>query len=253
MTKENFFLSKSKYLAGLQCPKLLWTYYNAKENISSTDVQTQALFDQGHKVTELSHALFPGGVAVEGSYDDYEGLVETTRALLLLKKPLYEAAFKFKRTFSRADILKPNKDGSWDLYEVKSSTSAKEIYHADVAFQKYCYEGAGIKIRKAYLVYINNQYIKNGPIDPEGLFIKEEVTEAVELLVGNVEGQVDRMIDIINQKECPDIKIGTQCDDPYECPLKIVCWNFLPKESVFILNRIHKKKAFELIDSGSSY
>ena len=45
MTKADFFLSKSKYLSGLQCPKLL--------------TQTQAIFDQGHKVTELAHAVLP--------------------------------------------------------------------------------------------------------------------------------------------------------------------------------------------------
>jgi len=190
---------------------------------------------------------------VQGAPDDFEGIIEETRSLLSLKKPLYEAAFKFKRSFARPDILTPNKDGSWDLYEVKSSTSVKEINYADAAFQKYCYEGAGITIRKVYLVYINNEYVKNGPIDPKALFIQEEITEQVESLVGNVENQINRMIDIIKQKECPDIKIGAQCDDPYECPLKIVCWDFLPKESVFILNRIRKNKAFELIDSGITH
>ena len=51
-----------------------------------------------------------------------------------------------------------------------------------------------------YVVYINNQYIKNGPIDPEGLFIKEEITEAVESLVGSIERQIERMVDIIKHK-----------------------------------------------------
>ncbi len=250
MTKRDFFLSKSKYLAGLQCPKLLWTFYNAKETVPPTDTATQAIFDQGHKVTKLAHELFPGGVEPKGEPNDYDGLIRETHSLLALKKPLYEAAFKSNRTFARPDILKPNKDGSWDLYEVKSSTSVKESYYADCAFQKYCYEGAGLKIRKVYLVYINNEYTKDGPIDPKELFMIEDITETVEPLVGNVEGQVEQMIDIINQKECPDIKIGTHCDDPNPCPLKVVCWNFLPAESVFILNRIHKKKAFELIDSG---
>ncbi len=93
MTKNDFFLSKSKYLAGLQCPKLLWTYYNAKETVPPTEAATQAIFDQGHKVTELSHALFPGGVEVQGAPDDFEGVIKETQALLSLRKPLYEVAF----------------------------------------------------------------------------------------------------------------------------------------------------------------
>ena len=52
-------LSKSKYLAGLQCPKLLWTYYNAKDRIPEVDDQTQALFDQGadHESVQMHGVL----------------------------------------------------------------------------------------------------------------------------------------------------------------------------------------------------
>ena len=42
------FLSKSKYLIGLQCLKLLWYNYNAKDKLPPTDAETQAIFDQGH-------------------------------------------------------------------------------------------------------------------------------------------------------------------------------------------------------------
>jgi len=41
------FVSKSKYLSGLQCLKLLWHYYNAKDELPETDAATQAIFDQG--------------------------------------------------------------------------------------------------------------------------------------------------------------------------------------------------------------
>ncbi|OIO39342.1 MAG: hypothetical protein AUJ71_00845 [Candidatus Omnitrophica bacterium CG1_02_49_16] len=250
MPKDDFFLSKSKYLAGLQCPKLLWTHVYAKEKIPPVDPETQALFDQGHRVTEAARLLFPGGTVVEGEPYDYADLIKTTQALLSQRKPLYEAAFKYQRSFARADILKPNEDGSWDIFEVKSTTGVKEIHTADAAFQKYCYEGAGLKIRKVYLVYINNRYVKDGPIKPAELFIQEEITEQAKRLAQNVKNQLDGMIKILEQKKCPDIKIGLQCGDPYECPVKNGCWDFLPKESVFILNRIHKKKAFELVESG---
>lgn len=44
------YLSKSKFLWGLQCPKLLWHAYNAKDKIPQPDAQTQAVFEQGHEV-----------------------------------------------------------------------------------------------------------------------------------------------------------------------------------------------------------
>ena len=251
MTKADYFLSKSKYLAGLQCPKLLWMHYHAKDKFPPTDAGTQATFDQGHQVTEIYQTLFPGGILIDGEPGDYSGLIKKTQEALALKKPLFEPAFKFKRSFARADILKPNRDGSWDLYEVKSATSAKDIYYPDVAFQKYCYEGAGIRLRNVFLVFINNQYIKNGPIDTKALFTQEDVTEKAYELSQGVEDNINRMVSILQQKKCPNIKIGLHCDEPYECALKDMCWDFLPEENVFKLGGMHKKKAFKLIEEGT--
>jgi hypothetical protein len=55
------FISKSKFLWGLQCPKLLWMAYNARDQLPAPDAATQAVFDQGHEVGALAKQLFPGG------------------------------------------------------------------------------------------------------------------------------------------------------------------------------------------------
>ena len=44
------FLSKTKYLDGLKCPKLLWYEYNRKEDLPEIDAATQAIMDQGNSV-----------------------------------------------------------------------------------------------------------------------------------------------------------------------------------------------------------
>ena len=53
------YISKSKFLWGLQCPKLLWTAYNAKNLIPEPDASQQAIFDQGHEIGQLAKSLFP--------------------------------------------------------------------------------------------------------------------------------------------------------------------------------------------------
>ena len=58
------YISKSKFLWGLQCPKLLWHAYNAKDLIPEPDAATQAIFEQGHEVGALAKQVFPGGVEV---------------------------------------------------------------------------------------------------------------------------------------------------------------------------------------------
>ncbi len=49
----NITLSKSRYMNGLQRRKLLWHYFNAKNEIPAIDEAQQAIFDQGHVVGEL--------------------------------------------------------------------------------------------------------------------------------------------------------------------------------------------------------
>lgn len=57
----NACLSKSKYMLGLQCPKLLWYHFNEKDKIPPFDEATQATFDQGHEVGEWSKKRYPEG------------------------------------------------------------------------------------------------------------------------------------------------------------------------------------------------
>jgi hypothetical protein len=63
-------ISKSKFLWGLQCPKLLSTTYNAKHLIPEPDAAQQAVFDQGHEVGALAKRLHPDGSEIIASATD---------------------------------------------------------------------------------------------------------------------------------------------------------------------------------------
>jgi hypothetical protein len=43
------YISKTKFLQGLQCPKLIWSSYNAKHLFPAVDDALQAVFNQGHE------------------------------------------------------------------------------------------------------------------------------------------------------------------------------------------------------------
>lgn len=176
------FLSKSKYLLGQQCPKILWTHYNAKHLLPKTSVSTQAMFDKGHAVGELAKQLYPDGIEVDWNVG-FDEVVRKSTELLAQRKPLFEAGFKFKNTYARADILNPVEDDLWDIIEVKSGTKVKLINHHDLTFQRYCYEDADLKIRRCCLMHINNQYVRHGDIDPQQLLVVEDVTYEVDQLL----------------------------------------------------------------------
>ncbi len=240
-------LSKSKYMKGLQCHKLLWYCYNRKEEIPPVDPATQAIFDQGTQVGLLAQQLFPGGIKLERNASPQKHAKQSISALSA-RKPLFEAGFIAGNGYALADILNPVQDGAWDLIEVKSSTEVKDEHYPDVAFQKHVYEGAGLKIRRCHLMHINNQYVRQGSIDPAQLFTTVDITDSVEREQPSITEAVEKMLAVIGQGKAPDIKIGPQCDEPHECSLKEVCWKFVPEEdSVFVLSR-GKKLAFSLLD-----
>ena len=239
-------LTKSKYLNGIQCPKLLWISVNDKQRIPEVDESKQKLFDEGHIVGEFAKKLFPNGINIP--YEDFSKNIEQTRKLLKENKPLFEPAFLVDRLYSRADVLEPTKDEEWDIIEVKSSTEVKDVNIQDVAFQKYVYEKAGLKIRKCFLLHINNQYVRQEQVNPSELFTKQDISTEVAEEIKLVPERVREMLKIIDSKE-PVIKISDSCNKPYECSMKKECWAFLPKEnSVFDLYR-GGQKSWELFEN----
>lgn len=242
-------LTKSKYLVGLQCAKYLWMSFHEKHKIPAPDKQKQHIFDQGHIVGEFVKRLWPNGIDIHA--EDFLENIKETKEHLKLRKPLFEAGIKSGRLFSRADVLEPNndKEKTWDIIEVKSSTQVKPEHIQDVAFQKYVYEKEGLMIRNCFLMHVNNEFVKKGEINIKDFFIKENITEKVNEEIKLVPARLEVMIKTIDSKDKPDTKICKGCDDPYECPIKDECWNFLPENSVFDLYR-GGKKSFELFESG---
>ncbi|MEK6969941.1 MAG: DUF2779 domain-containing protein [Nanoarchaeota archaeon] len=229
-------LSKSKYLNGLQCPKLLWIAVNKKELIPPADKCTQFTFDQGYLVGELAKKLFPKGINI--STEDFTENLKQSKELLKKRKPLFEVAFSINRIYSRADVLNPVGKDEWDLIEVKSSSDFeghKKEYIQDISFQKYCYERAGIKIRKCFLMHINKEYVKKGEIEPKKLFVKKELTQEANEEMKSTQERIDEMLEVISSKKRPEVKIGKRCNNPHLCPLIEECWKFLPVNSVFNL------------------
>lgn len=239
-------LSKSRYLNGLQCPRYIWMQFHEPEKIPETDIVTQYIFDQGHEVGYLAKKLFPRSIDVP--QDSFTGNIEKTKELLNEKKPLFEAGILANKLYSRVDILSPAGEDQWDIFEVKSSTSVKDVHINDVAFQRYCCTQSGLNIRSCNLVLINNQYMRNGEIDPEGLFSIHNVTDKVEEASVGIQDKIDTILEVISRDTCPEMIIGPHCRDPYDCPLTD-CWEHIPEHSVFSLYR-GSKKAFEMYNSG---
>ena len=196
--KKKIIISKSKYMAGLQCLKYMWYQVHAREEIPEPDFSTRFMFRQGHLVGEYAKKLFPDGIDL-GKLKDIGEQLSKTAELLPERRPIFEASVSAENVYSRADILKPAPGNTWDIIEVKSATTLKEDYIKDVAFQKYSFLEAGIKIGNCYLAVINSQYVKNGEIDPERLFNIHDISEEVDEALINIPERVRYMLKVLDR------------------------------------------------------
>jgi len=237
-------LTKSNYLLGLQCPKLLWIKKNKKELLPEIDKHQQHIFNVGNKVGQLAKTLYPKGIDIP-EYPIKNNL-ELTKKHINTNKILFEPSFQTTQLYSRADILIP-KGKKYDIIEVKSSTKVKDVNIHDISFQRHVYELAGIKIRKCYVMHINSAYIKKGPLSSKKLFTLEDVTKEVDNVSEGIEDRIEQMLQIIKGKQ-PKVDISDNCKKPYPCPLQDQCWD-LPLNNVFNLYR-GGKKSFAMFKDG---
>lgn len=227
-------LSKSLYLKGRQCHKALWLQKFQPELKGEIDEATQARFDAGHEVGQLAQQLFPGGIEIP-----YDGLtipeqLARTQAALATHKVIYEASFEYDGIFVKVDILRKGR-GGWEIYEVKSATSAKDVYLDDVALQYHVLTGAGIAVSKAFIVHLNNSYVRQGDIDVQQLFTTFDATKVAKATQHEVKTAVLAMQKMLKAGKEPCIDIGPHCSIPYDCDFHDHCWAHIPDESVFDL------------------
>lgn len=243
-------ISKSRFLQGLQCPKLVWSACNAKHLFPEVDSALQAVFDQGKEVGNLATRMFPNGIGIDTAPTDFEGAIQLTQKHLPSRRPIFEATVSANGGFARADILNPAGKDEWDIIEVKSTTSLKDVHIPDLAFQAWVFAEAGIKIRRCFLCHINNGFVRDGEIDPKQLFTLRDVTVEVAEFSRDLEDQISAMGRTIRAAKCPDTQIGKHCDSPYTCALHDHCWSFLPPHNVLDLYDDKKGRGWDLLKRG---
>ena len=225
-------LSKSQYIRALQCHKSLWLYKHKPELRDSPSSKSEALFNKGYQVGDLAKELFPNGVEIEFDSSNFDGMVQKTKELIANGcEVIYEATFKENGIFAMVDILVKNGD-AWDIYEVKASTHVKEYHINDTSIQWYGISKT-IKLNRAYVVYINNNYVRDGELNIKELFKVDDITQ---LVLNNQKTIVSQLVEIdeMLQDDMPNIDIGKHCSDPHSCDFHSFCWKHIPKEnSVF--------------------
>lgn len=244
-------LSKSTFLYGNQCGKRLYFYKFRRDLLGEISPGQQAVFNRGTSVGELARDLFSGGEdASPASPFEYAKSVKLTQELINAGvKIIYEAAFQYNGVLAAVDIL-VNRNGKWKAYEVKSSTSVKDVNLFDAALQYHVITNCGVELADIFIVHINNEYVRKKSIVLEELFsIVSVKNESVELQNSVIE-KIDELKAIIESKMEPPVDIGPHCFDPYSCDFINHCWKNIPEPSVFSISGLRTTRKFELYEKG---
>jgi predicted RecB family nuclease len=228
-------LSKSRFGAGLQCFKRLYLECYVPELADPIDPSQQALFDTGTGVGILARQRFPGGRLIGEPYYEHSRAEVTTSEAVAdpLVPAIYEAAFTFDGIRIRVDVLSRNSGNTFDLVEVKSSTSVKLEHISDAAIQLHVLEGFGVPVRKVFLLHIDKSYVyEGGPYDLSTLFLLEDITDRARTFLSSIPGYLVDMREVLHQDAAPSIEIGPQCTRPYQCPFYGYCRQDTPEHHI---------------------
>ncbi len=247
-------LSKTRYVAGLQCLKRLHLEVFSPALADPRGDSLQARLSLGTHIGELARRRFPGGVLVDYRAGGHRSAAAQTAAAIADPgvPAIYEAAFTYQDIRFRSDVLARNDDGSFDLVEVKSAASAKDDYLPDVAVQLYGLEGCGVTIRRALLLHINKSYVyQGGDYDLQELFVPADVTDKVRRHVADILPKaLTDMRGALSSSEPPSIAIGPQCNKPYPCPFYGLCHQHLPADYVGMLPNVRGHLLDNLVQAG---
>jgi predicted RecB family nuclease len=245
-------ISKSKFVAGVQCLKRLYLQVHQPELAAEPDGATEAIMQQGHEVGMLARQLFPGGVEV-GTDGGLDRAIRATRELIANPEvpAVFEGVFERDGVLVRVDVLHRRADGRWRLIEVKSTSDLKDHHIEDVGIQYRVVTRCGVDLATACLGHINRNYIyPGGEIDPRRFFRIRNLTRRVQRLQPKLTFQLRSEFTVLYMQQPPDIALGRHCTDPVTCEFYDRCNPPRPDDHIGYLPRIHASVVEQLEEKG---
>jgi len=251
----SILISKTTFQHYLHCPKDAWLKLHKPElkgQFTPSEFELH-LMEQGNEVESFARNLFTGGIEV--STRGEHAVEDTIRLMTERMGAIFQATFIVDGFIVRNDVLKWNPTTSlWDLYEVKGTNSMKldqkERDHiTDIAFQVSVMKRAHVPLGCCHLIHLNKEYVRVGDINIKELFTIEDVTDAVNGRIPELEPKMDAAKEYLNRASEP----SGGCDCVYatrrnHCTTFQYSNGHIPEYSVHDISRIHKTKLSNLVE-----
>lgn len=231
-------ISKTDFIHYLSCPKSFWLLKHKPGLYPHGEFSDYAkkIVAEGHEVEEQVQNLLSS--QPDADRFSFQSIFQTERGL-----------------HARADVVRDNGDGTINIYEVKSSTSVKTgSQHnqiKDAAFQKITAEESGAKVSKVFIVHLNGDYVRKGPIVPQDMLVFKDVTGDVVAVEAETMSEIEGALSTLQQAEidegscsCLSLTKSNHCDtfDYFN--------QAIPKPSIYNLPNIRKTKIARFAAEG---
>jgi hypothetical protein len=207
--------SKTSFVRGIQCRKILFLDKYKSSLKTPPDADTRARFASGIEFEARYKSTFPGAVNMKErfKYTSPE-YVEATSQLLGNEGEVtvFEAAIMYKDVLVLTDVLRKNADGTYDIFEVKHSDKVNTAIEWDLSVQYYVCKNALRNIRTFNLV--NRVGEADFAVTDYKAFAEERLPE--------VERCLAEFRDVLQGLE-PEVEMGPQCEEPYKCDFQNYC------------------------------
>lgn len=208
-------ITKSLFKEFTQSPKLARRHINDKTVYNAIQDDQYGGMDGlevGQEVERIVMQRFVGqtihNVTISW-FADYHQQYHNKTIQAFVSKPdiLYQAWALVNGLFIKTDILQKNAHSTYDIIEVKSKNNIRkktdkapilEDILYDVSFQHYVMKRAfpDLYSGRAFVAYLQKEYVKNGPIDPIACTTIEDITDSLipddqlELIIGSMQNSL---------------------------------------------------------------
>lgn len=246
-------LSKSKYLAGVQCLRRLWLACNTPELGSEPDEALLTRLEEGTEIGLRARELFPGGMLVEEPGWEHDAAVVRTRSLIedASVPAIFEAAFECAGVRIRVDVLERLPGGAWGLREVKSGTAVKDVHLDDLAVQAFVLRTCGLRVPSVEVIHVNSGYVRReSGIDWPRFFTRVELATEVAMQMADVPTRLAAMRTALAAPTAPAVEPSHHCFAPHPCEFWAHCTQDKSEDWVLRLPRLGSSSLAALRAAG---
>lgn len=230
-------LTKSGFLEWRDCSKSFWLSLRRPEVLvaSAPSAFDRLLAADGDAVEEMARRLVSGG----SDAADFR----------------FQVVFDCGACHARADMVRYLADGRIDIFEIKSSTSAKSgkrDHRIDAAFQRVVAERAGLVVAGVYLIHLDGAYVRRGAVEPERLLVVADVTADVDGIREHIASEIEDALALLGADEIDEQ--GCSCRHAGSMTARCAAFGHLnpdiPAASAHVLPRISRARLQKLDQQG---